>query len=219
MKKISFIKISTIITCVLLLHFISFKALSQNQQNTLIHCTVGVSNFNSGDFINPYFYNEIGLMRKNDMSNFSGFSFGIIFKQIRSKTIFFNDTKSYISCPLYLNLNFRQIQIQTGVVCDLYAFRYINYFNKNNEVFPYLLNFRSLSLAQNRKGPISFPFSFGYVANASYFFKSTRFGLLLSFQMTEIISLYGRNFNLNDNNEKTFYYPSSFSFGFLYKLN
>ncbi len=221
-KNILFFKVAIFLIFVLLSQLLSFKVSSQNQQSTLIYSTAGVSNFNSGDFFKPYFCNELGLLRINEMSKYTGFSFGIIFKQTRGKTIFFNDTKSYISYPLYFNLSIRQLVIQTGITFDMYAFRHINYTNianKTNDIYPYLLNFRSPSLSQANNGVLTLPFSFGYVANASYLFKSNRFGLLLSFQMNEIISLYGRNFNFNENNEKSFYYPSSFSIGFLYKLN
>jgi len=218
-KHIQFLKVVTFLLCVSLLQFVSYKALSQQQQNTFIFINTGVSNLNSGDLIKPYVCNEFGVFRKNDLSKYSGFGFGIIFKQTRSKTAYYIDTKSYISCPLYYNLSIRQFLIQTGIVCDMYAFRYLNYSIKSNEVYPYLLNFSSPSLSLANNGVLSFPFSIGYVVNASYFFKSNRFGLSVSFQISELISMYGRNFIYDENNKKLFYYPSSFSFGILYLLN
>jgi len=218
-KNILFFKVATFLLFVLLSQLLSFKVSSQNQQNTIIFINTGVSNFNSGDFIKPYFCNEFGILSKNDRSKYTGFSFGIIFKQTRSKTTFFIDTKSYISLPFYYNIGVQQFLIQTGFVFDMYAFRYLNNSIKSNEAYPYLLNFRSPSLSLTNNQKISFPFSIGYVAKASYLFKSNRFGFSVSFQINELISLYGRNFNYDDNSKKIFYYPSSFSFGLFFMLN
>jgi len=179
----------------------------------------------------PFISNEIGFKIERDYQYFCwGYGFAII--QNRLKGVFpflwreeWTTTLAYLSVPVYVGLKTKNFKYKVGLGIDYFLYEYQNYtyFELSNEI----LTGRDANI-YNHFIPkcIAFiekeiPLSFHFEAEISYTFtlaEKHKFGVSSSFKMFEIVSLYGRNYSLEDSFTKSYYYPISLSLSVAYYL-
>lgn len=227
---------------ILLFIFFSLNLFSQTVKTKSIFVSGGVYH------LNPNFkYGNIGIENPGQRSPFIsdgfgikfyketqffywGYSFSIIQNRHKSSSSFFYQTnstitKTFVSAPLYFGINAKNFKVELGAGIDYYLYEFVNYSyfsngtidetgrdaNKHNSIYPWCISFLESSI------PLSFHFE---TEIGSTFFIADKYktGISLNLRMSEIISLYGRNYSLTgyDINTKKYYYPISFSLSINY---
>ena len=181
----------------------------------------------------PFISNEIGFKIERDYQYFCwGYGFTIIQNRNKYKWQFLWKselifTKAFFSVPFYIGLKTKNLKYKIGIGIDYYLYQYANYYyysdniggieetgraaNEHNYFTPWCIAFIDKEI----------PLSFHFEAEISYTFtlaEKHKFGVSSSFKMFEIVSLYGRNYSLEDSFTKSYYYPISLSLSVAYYL-
>jgi hypothetical protein len=189
---------------------------------------IGVEN--SGERL-PFISNAFGIKFYREKQYFYwGYGLSIVQNRYKSKSFFLYTTKStmtkaYLSVPIFLGFKANNFKFEIGAGIDYFLYEYVNYSYFNNGIVeevgrdaddynsfdPWCLSFlqSTIPLSLHLQAEIGTTFNIMEKHEA---------GISLNLRMSEILSLYGRNYSLTgyELNSEKYYAPISLSVSLYY---